>query len=66
MKHLYLKRSKDQFQSEFRKSFRQAKTKLKLKDKAVSNAFQTLPNLPMKDVPIGKDENDNVEISKKR
>ena len=32
--------------------------------KKLYDCLSNLPNLPMKDVPIGKNENDNVEISK--
>ena len=31
-------------------------------DKALSDALAVLPNVPLDDVPVGKDENDNVEI----
>ena len=33
--------------------------------KKIYDCLSSLPNLPMDDVPIGKNENDNVEISKK-
>ena len=32
--------------------------------KELDNILSNIPNIPHKDVPIGKDENDNVEISK--
>jgi len=38
----------------------QAEIKLKL-----DNILSTIPNIPYKDIPIGKDENSNVEILKK-
>ncbi len=36
----------------------------KIKDE-LDSILSLLPNLPMKDVPIGKDENSNIEIEKK-
>ena len=32
--------------------------------KELDNILSNIPNIPHKDVPIGKDENDNIEISK--
>ena len=32
--------------------------------KELDNILSNIPNIPHKDVPVGKDENDNVEISK--
>lgn len=31
-------------------------------DRAMSDALAVLPNIPLDDVPLGKDENDNVEV----
>ena len=31
-------------------------------DKALENALAVIPNLPLSDVPVGRDENDNVEL----
>jgi seryl-tRNA synthetase len=31
-------------------------------DKALENALAVLPNIPLDDVPVGKDEHDNVEV----
>lgn len=31
-------------------------------DRAMSDALAILPNIPLDDVPLGKDENDNVEV----
>ncbi|QDY99217.1 serine--tRNA ligase [Nitratireductor mangrovi] len=31
-------------------------------DKALSDALAVLPNVPLDDVPVGKDENDNVQV----
>lgn len=31
-------------------------------DKALNDALAVVPNIPLDDVPVGKDENDNVEI----
>ena len=33
-------------------------------DKALSDALAVLPNVPLDDVPVGKDEHDNVEVRK--
>jgi seryl-tRNA synthetase len=40
-----------------------SKTQLKVKNK-LDHILSTLPNLPLNDVPTGKDENSNVELSK--
>ena len=39
------------------------KTQLEIKTK-LNNILSALPNLPRKDVPLGKDENSNLELSK--
>ncbi len=39
------------------------KTQLEIKNK-LNDILSTLPNLPLNDVPTGKDENSNVELSK--
>jgi seryl-tRNA synthetase len=31
-------------------------------DKALNDALAVLPNVPLPDVPVGKDENDNIEV----
>ncbi|WP_406871656.1 serine--tRNA ligase [Aminobacter sp. P9b] len=33
-------------------------------DKALDSALAIIPNVPLQDVPVGKDENDNVELRK--
>ena len=33
-------------------------------DKALNDALAVIPNLPLENVPVGKDENDNVELRK--
>ncbi len=33
-------------------------------DKALDDALAVLPNVPLDDVPVGKDEHDNVEVRK--
>ncbi|GAA4112581.1 serine--tRNA ligase [Aminobacter aganoensis] len=33
-------------------------------DKALDGALAVIPNIPLADVPVGKDENDNVELRK--
>ncbi len=40
-----------------------SKTQLEVKNK-LDHILSTLPNLPLNDVPTGKDENSNVELSK--
>ena len=39
------------------------KTQLEIKTK-LNNILSALPNLPLEDVPLGKDENSNIELSK--
>ena len=39
------------------------KTQLEIKSK-LNNILSALPNLPLEDVPLGKDENSNIELSK--
>ena len=56
---VYLKNQKKYQKNLDKISNEQKKIKLDL-DKILSN----IPNIPHKDVPNGKDENDNVEISK--
>ena len=40
-----------------------SKTQLEIKNK-LNNILSALPNLPLDDVPLGKDENSNLEVSK--
>ena len=40
-----------------------SKTQLEVKNK-LDDILSTLPNLPLNDVPTGKDENSNIELSK--
>ncbi len=41
---------------------KQLEEKLEIKEEEFNNILYYIPNLPAEDVPIGKDENDNVEI----
>ena len=40
-----------------------SKTQLEIKNK-LNNILSAIPNLPLDDVPLGKDENSNLEVSK--
>ncbi len=48
--------------NEYRIKISELEQKQRILDKEVENEIYNLPNFPSKDAPIGKDENDNVQI----
>ena len=48
--------------AELKSTLQDGEAKARELDKALKDVLDVLPNVPLDDVPVGKDENDNVEI----